>query len=166
MAGLAMAAPADAHTELLQAAPGPGQQVGGTVDFVDLVFLDPVTDASVEVMDESGIIQGGAMDPTATDGRIVRFELDAPLAVTGRYDVRYAVTAADGDRLEATHFFVYEPASPQPQRIGSVPEHEDDQTMLWAAGGAMGVIIVVGAAMLTRNVLLLRRQRAGMARGH
>ncbi|MEL7156548.1 MAG: hypothetical protein AAFN30_08110, partial [Actinomycetota bacterium] len=41
--------PAAAHTDLLQASPGPGQRAGGDVRFIDLVFTEPVTEATVTV---------------------------------------------------------------------------------------------------------------------
>ena len=150
--------PAAAHTELIQGSPGPGQQVGGTVDFVDLAFLDAVSAVTVTVTLD-GVEVPGAM--TADEGRIVHFQFDAPLDAAGRYELSYALTAADGDRIQSGYSFDYEPSSPAPQRIGTPPAHDQgSDTLTLAAAAVLALVAVVGAVLLGRNLLELQRRRA------
>jgi len=65
---------AGAHTDLLQGSPGPAQRVGGTVDFIDLVFVDVVTEATITLEDPSGQVVDGVT--TVSDGQILRYEME------------------------------------------------------------------------------------------
>ena len=113
---------AAAHTDLLQGSPGPAQQAGGTVDFIDLVFFESVSNAIVTLEDPNGILVDGTT--SVADGQIIRFEMP-PLTETGRYIVRYTMDSADGDDTEAAYFFTYLPDGAQPARLGEpdVPDN-------------------------------------------
>ncbi len=151
----AVAPPAAAHTDLLQASPGPGQRAGGEIDFVDLAFLEPVSDATVDVVHDGGTVAGSMV---TTDGSIIRFEFDEPLASAGTYDVSYAMTSADLDATTGRFTFTFEPSAPQAVRIGTVgPEPRN-----WVPVIATGVLIVAlaGAAFLLLGRLEARRRAA------
>jgi methionine-rich copper-binding protein CopC len=153
------AQPAAAHSELLQASPGPAQQVGGTVDFVDLVFMASVSGAVVEVS------QNGTPVPGTTevaDGLIISFALDQPLTTPGRYDVSYTVTAGDQDRGTETYFFTYEPASPQAFRLGQTTE--PDSGLLDRPRTIATIAVVVGLCAVAFGYLIsLERRRSAAA---
>ena len=129
MAGLALvgvvtaliavgARPAWAHTSLLQGSPGPGDRVGGVVDFVDLAFLEPVTEAEITVLLDGEVLAGTT---TVAEGRIIRFELDEPITEPARYDVTWDMISFDGDATVDGYAFVYDPSAPAARRIGTPP---------------------------------------------
>ena len=151
----ALAVPAAAHTELLQASPGPGQRAGGEIDFIDLAFFEPVTDASVEVVHDGESV-GGSM--SVTDGSIVRFDFDEPLSSTGTYEVTYRMTSFDLDLTEAGFSFTFEPDAPQALRLGVV----EPTGRNWVAIIATVVLIssLVGLAFVFLSRLEAKRRLA------
>ncbi len=149
---------ASAHTDLLQGSPGPGQQVGGTVDFVDLVFVDPVANAAVTIEGPDGQELGGTT--VVTDGQIIRYEM-APLTEVGRYVTRYSMISADGDFTESGFFFVYEPSAIEPIRLGDA----DIPSSGWSPV-AIAASVVFGLAMIGLVLVFLaklERDRAAAA---
>lgn len=148
--------PAAAHTDLLQASPGPGQRAGGDVDFVDLAFLEPVSGATVTVIHDGETVPGST---TVTEGSIIRFVFDEPLTSSGSYEVSYAMISYDLDQTTGGFSFTFEPDAPQAQRIGTVePEGRN-----WLQIVATGVLIVAlaGAAFLFLSRLESKRRLAG-----
>jgi methionine-rich copper-binding protein CopC len=106
--------PVGAHTALLQASPGPDETAGGTIDFIDLAFLDPITNAIVTVTFNGEPVAGRTIE---SDGEVVRFELDQPLQAPGRYQVFYEMTSYDGDYTTSGFFFTFAADGPQPERL-------------------------------------------------
>ena len=121
-------APAGAHTTLIQASPPIGQPAGGTIDFVDLAFAEPVTDATITVFLDDIVMPGVT---TVSDGQLIRFELDSPLDTPGQYAVRYELTSFDGDDTDAIYFFAYDPDAIQPPRLGVADPGADDGGRNW-----------------------------------
>ena len=157
---LAGPVPGGAHTDLLQGSPGPAQRVGGTVDFVDLVFLGPVSDAAVEVLDPDGRAVAGEME--VADGQIIRFRME-PLTRPGAHVVNYEMVSGDGDDTAASYSFTYEPDAPPATRIGAAELPEEDGTV----GRLLRIAAVALATALTLVclVLLVRLWRNGAALG-
>lgn len=154
---LMLGAPASAHTDLLRGSPGPAQRAGGTVDFVDLVFLESVTEFDLVLEDPNGDPVDGTL--SSTEGQLFRYQLDEPLSETGRYIVRYTMISADGDDTATGYFFTYEENAPQPLPLGEI-DVPDTGTSLVAIGAAVVFFAcLIGLAMifLTR----LERKRAG-----
>jgi methionine-rich copper-binding protein CopC len=155
--------PIDAHTTLLQASPGRDETVGGTIDFVDLAFFDPVTNATVTVS-LNGVPLPGVT--TVTDGRVIRFELNEPLTTPGRYEVTYQMISFDSDETASGFFFTYDASAPQPTRIGedsliggeepADPVEGEDTAIPWVLIGATVVILVALLAML--GIFVSRRE--------
>ncbi len=158
--GAATARPAVAHTELLQASPGPGQVAGGEIDFVDLAFLEPVSDVTVTVSRSGAEIP--ATVPVA-DGRIIHVELGDPLTEPGRYDVAYELTSADLDRTSGAFFFTYDPAATPARRIGAGPAAPTDRN--WALVVTTIALGAVVLALAGRLALRLARLRSGLPAG-
>ncbi len=155
------AGPAAGHTDLLQGSPGPGQQVGGTVDFVDLAFVGPVTDVRIVVTDPDGRPVPGQM--VVADGQIVRFTME-PLTVPGRHVLEYDMISEDGDPTEGSYFFSYTPEATQPFPLSRVnlpdPPSETGETVRTVA------LVVAVVALLGLCVVLLvtlRRRQAALA---
>ena len=136
--------PASAHTALLEASPAPDQTVGGTIDFVDLAFLEPVSDAVVVLSFNGEPVAG---QTTVPEGMIIRFELDEPLSTPGRYQISYELTSYDSDYTTNGFFFTYATGGPQPARINTVEEQ--------SGGGTSQVIIGATVALLTVLIGLL-----------
>jgi methionine-rich copper-binding protein CopC len=111
--------PAAAHTDLLQASPGPSQQAGDPLQFIDLAFLEPVSDAVVRVTFDGAELPGTML---TDEGTIIRFQLEEPLSQPGRYDVSYEMLSFDLDQTESGFFFTFAPDSPPPLRLGNVTE--------------------------------------------
>lgn len=155
------AGPAGAHTELLQASPGPGQRAGGEIDFVDLVFLEPVSGATVEVSLD-GVVLDGSM--VVTDGSIIRFELAEPLSSPGRYEVTYRMISFDGDETVDSYPFTFEPDAPQALRIGDPVTGEvpgsGGRNWLFLISTAVLIAALAGLAFLFLSRLESRRRRA------
>ena len=148
-----------AHTELLQGSPGPGQRVGGTVDFIDLVFLAPVTDVELTLRGPGGEVKGGEM--VVADGQIIRYRMDDALTTPGRYVVEYQMVSDDGDLTEAGYFFLYDEDAFEPARLGAGDVPDPPLVTLPRALAAAAVVILGSACV----VLLgrVRRTRAALA---
>ncbi|MEM7338936.1 MAG: copper resistance protein CopC [Actinomycetota bacterium] len=140
------ASPSAAHTDLLQASPGVGQRAGGTIEFLDLAFTEPVTEAVVEVTFDGETVPGSML---VDEGIIIRYVFDDALAEPGRYDVRYEMISFDTDFTERDFFFTYDPEAPPPIRLGTVIEERN-----WTPIIASGVFI---ASMLALAFLFLSR---------
>ena len=142
-----LALPAGAHTAMLRASPDRDATAGGSIAFVDLEFLDPVTEASVTVTYNGAPVAGST---TVTDGEVITFSLDQPLAQPGRYQVGYQMISADGDFTTSGFFFTFDPAADQPARIG--PSGSGRFPVAVLALAAAGVIGVAGLlALFTRR---------------
>lgn len=134
-----------AHTDLLQGSPGPGQRVGGTVDFIDLVFLGPVTEVVVEVRGPDGVLIDGEME--VADGQIIRHRMDS-LDDPGRYVVDYQMISEDGDLTNAGYFFVYETGAFEPTRLGRVDLPDESLFTVRNVVGALVVAALAGICFL------------------
>lgn len=149
---------ASAHTDLLQGSPGPGQQVGGTVDFVDLVFVDPVADAVITIEGPDGAEIDGTT--AVADGQIIRYEMP-PLTEVGRYVLRYSMISADGDFTTSGFFFVYDPSAIEPIRLGDADIPESGTSVITVVAGAVFGLCMIGLVMVF--LTKLERSRAAAA---
>ncbi len=159
LASVLWSTPASAHTDLLQASPGPGQQAGGTIDFIDLVFVEPVSEVVLTVVDPNGDEVAGAM--VVSDGHLIRYKIEEPLTTTGRYIVGYTMTSADGDFTEADFHFAYHPDLTQPQRLSpdTVPS-QGRSLVAWVASIGLAVSLLGGVVLVMAR---LERSRAASA---
>ena len=134
--------PVGAHGALIEASPGPDETAGGTIDFVDLAFNEPVSDAVVTVSYNEEPLAGVT---TVTDGEIIRFELNDALELPGRYQVSFELISFDADRTTSAFFFTYAVDAPQPARIGLTDSEglTDGQT-----GGTDRILIGAAAFLL------------------
>lgn len=150
-----------AHTDLLQASPGPSQRVGGTVDFVDLVFLAPVSSVEVEIDGPDGPVPSQVASP---DGQIIHVAFQ-PIETPGSYQVTYRMRSDDGDDTEATFLFTYQPGAPEPARFDAA-DLPDDPSPLTGSRVLVAVLVVglMGLCLvLTRRLLQRRAELAGVA---
>ena len=138
-----LALPAGAHTAMLRASPDRDATAGGSIGFVDLEFLDPVTDATVTVT-YSGLPVAGRT--TVANGEVITFTLDQPLAQPGRYQVNYELISADGDFTTGGYFFTFDPAAGQVERIEPPGSGGFSSTTLALSGAVL--ILVVGLLAL------------------
>lgn len=146
-----------AHTDLLQGSPGPSQTVGGTVDFIDLVFVAPVTDVVVAVRSPDGEVVDGEME--VADGQIIRHRMDA-LTAPGRYVVDYQMISDDGDLTDASYFFVFEQGAFEPSRLGQVDVPDESGFTFRNVIATAAVILLLGACAIL--ALRVRRSRAAL----
>ena len=104
-----IATPAAAHSSLGEASPGPGDLVGGTLDSLELVFLDGVSEPAVTLRAPDGT----DIDTTVSQpsGLEVRAEFDA-LQEPGQYIVDWSLVSADGDDTSAAYSFSFDPNAP------------------------------------------------------
>lgn len=138
---------ASAHTAMLRASPDRNATAGGAVQFVDLEFLDPVTNTAVTVT-YNGVPLAGRV--TEANGKLITFTLDQPLSQPGRYQVNYEMISFDSDFTTGGYFFSFDPLADQPTRIE-----------LSAAGGiSTGTIVasVVGLVLLGGLLALFVRR--------
>lgn len=157
-----LSAPAvSAHTELLQGSPGPTQEAGGTVDFIDLVFVEPVSNVEIRLEDPNGEPVDGVM--VVPDGQVIRYEM-RPLTVAGRYIVRYTMRSSDGDDTDSAYFFVYRPDATQPIRLGDATAAVDPPSSGTATVGAVVAGFVVIGCLIGLLMIFLTRLERGRAR--
>ena len=155
--------PAAAHGKLLQASPGPGQNAGGVVDFIDLAFLEDATDAVVTVTKDGAPVPGTT---TVTSGRIVRFAFNPPITAPGRYDVTFTATWVDQDRVSEAYYFTYDAAAPAPVHIGSVDDLPQPRSS-WSSVKIVATVVLITAmfGLAALYVLQLERRRSRAAAG-
>ncbi|MGH1494019.1 MAG: copper resistance CopC family protein [Acidimicrobiales bacterium] len=152
-----LALPARAHTAMLRASPDRNATAGGSIAFIDLNFLDPVTNASVTVTYNGTPVAGRA---TVADGEVITFTLDQPLTQPGRYQVSYEMTSFDGDFTTGGYFFTFDPAAEQVGRIEFSGSSGFSTTTLALSGA--GLIMIVGLlAVFVRRIDSGRREALG-----
>ena len=135
---------AGAHTALLQGSPGPTQRVGGTVEFLDLVFVDEVSDAVITLEGPDGELIDGST--VVSDGQILRYEMPA-LVEEGRYIVRYDMISADGDETQSGYIFNYEASALEPVRLGDADLPNNNATIVIVVVSIVLALGVVGLAV-------------------
>ena len=88
---------------------------------------------------------------TVTDGEVITFTLDQPLAQPGRYQVNYQMISFDSDFTTGGYFFTFDPAAAQPARIqpsGSASGFP--LTTLELTGAGLAITVVLLALVLRR----------------
>ncbi|MEM9615670.1 MAG: copper resistance protein CopC [Actinomycetota bacterium] len=103
-----LAPPASAHTAMLRASPDRDAVAGGSIAHIDLLFLDPVTEAAVTLTYNGAPVAG---QTTVPDGEVITFTLDQPLTETGRYQVSYEMISFDTDFTTGGFFFTFDPTA-------------------------------------------------------
>lgn len=139
-----LALPTSAHTTMIRASPDRDAIAGGSINFIDLEFLDPVTDASVTVTYNGVPVSGRT---TAAAGEVITFAIDQPLAQPGRYQVNYEMISFDSDFTTGGFFFTFDPAANQMGRIEPSGSGGFSTTMTLALSGA-GLALLVGLLAL------------------
>ncbi len=148
---LASPAPAQAHSGLAAASPGPGAVVGGEITEIQLFYGDIITEISGSVTDPEG--RELDTDFNMLNEIEVTVELAEPLSTPGEYAVRHTVLSIDGDVVEAAYLFTYEPTAPPPQFI-FLPESDEESdggrsVWFWILlGGGSAIIAVLAARLL------------------
>ena len=138
LAMLVLTAPsASAHTAMLRASPDRDAIVGGSIAFLDLEFLDPVTDATVTVTYNGAPVTG---QTTVPDGDVITFTLDQTLTQPGRYQVNYEMISFDGDFTTGGYFFTFDPNAEPTARINPSGSGGVSSTTLVASGAALAVL--------------------------
>lgn len=152
--GAVLVAPAGAHTAMLRASPDRDATAGGAIGFVDLEFLDPVTEASVTVTYNGQPVPG---QTTVADGKVITFTLDQPLTQPGRYQVFYEMVSFDSDFTTGGFFFTFDPAAEQVARIE--PSVSEGLSTTTVALSAIGLIALIGVPALYVWRIDRRRQQ-------
>ncbi|MEM9655870.1 MAG: copper resistance protein CopC [Actinomycetota bacterium] len=138
---VAVGPPAPAHTAMLRASPDRDAVAGGAIAYVDLEFLEPVSEAEVQVT-YNGVPVAGRT--TVSEGELITFALTEPLTQPGRYQVGYQMISFDTDFTTGGYFFTFDPAAGQAGRLElSESGGIFDNTLVLSAGG-----MVVVAALL------------------
>ncbi len=149
-----VAGTAFAHSGLGAASPAPGAIVGGEITEIQLRFASTVADVDGSVTDPDSV----ELASTVTqDGNLrVTITLDEPLSAAGAYTVRHVSTdVADGDRVEASYQFTYDPSAPPPQ-LQVVPDDTGGVPWIWVVFGC-GAVVIAGLGW--RLAQSLRRAR-------
>lgn len=139
------AATASAHTELNEARPGAGQEVGGTIDQIELEFRGPIDDAEIRVFEPDGTEITGS-GHTEVEGALAVQDIET-ITEPGQHQVTYTVLAVDGDLQNGAYVFTYDPdAPPLPSEDGG----GGSTIFLW-------VFVIVSIALLGFGYTRLRR---------
>jgi copper resistance protein C len=154
---IATAAPVGAHTELIEASPGPGAVLEGPPSQVVLVFdhaVQPATDAVVVVAADGSRVSSG--DPIVEPSNVLTTAL-RPLSA-GAFAVSYRVVADDSHVVEGTYQFsvvASAPATTQPDVAPVLSIPTDDAAIAAAPasrqsddGAKLGVLLIVIAAAI------------------
>ncbi|WP_448006407.1 copper resistance CopC family protein [Agromyces bauzanensis] len=170
--GLADAAPASAHDELLASSPEDGQVLDAAPASVELEFSNDIIEmgTAIIVVDAAG--EELAAGEPAIAGRTVTATLPADVA-DGEYQVRWRAVSADGHPIEgtidfgvgagATGEYPAEPTSDEASEHADDAEQADSQDAeetsaasdAWpiVAGVAVGLgVIALVAALIVRTV--------------
>lgn len=162
---------AGAHTGLSSTSPAEGATVGDPLTAVVLTFSGSVRGPDVVVTGPDGAPVGTA--PATADGSSVT----APVAptVSGAHTVTWAVTSADGHRLEGSYGFqVQLPAAPPPATQAPTTEAPVAATPSQAAATrddsgpnllVRVVPVLLGLAVLGGVVWLVRRRQTSGSAG-
>ncbi len=142
-----LAPPASAHTAMLRASPDRDATAGGSIGFIDLEFLDPVTNASVRVTYNGAPMTGRT---TVTAGEVITFTLDQPLTQPGRYQVNYEMISFDSDFTTGGFFFTFDPAADQMARIEPPGSGGFSTTTLALSGAGLTVLVALLALFVWR----------------
>lgn len=134
-----LAPPASAHTAMLRGSPDRNATVGGSINVLDLEFLDPVTNASVTVTYNGAPVAG---QTTVAAGQVITFTFEEALVQPGRYQVSYEMISLDGDFTTDGYFFTFDPAADQPARIE--PSGSGGLPIATITISAAGIIAIVG----------------------
>ena len=155
---IATAAPVAAHTELIEASPGPGAVLEAAPSHVMLVFdnaVQPANDAIVVSASDGSRVSG---DDLIVDPSNVLMVSLRPLAA-GTYAVSYRVVAEDSHVVEGTYQFSVAPSAPAPTQpeitpVSSAPTGDAAPIAVTPAsqkeddGSLFGVLLVVVAAII------------------
>lgn len=137
----ALASAAAAHTSLVDASPGPETTVGGAVHHIDLEFGGNVSGPGVSLRDPNGSRLRGEVSQSFSNR--VSLVLTQPLSVPGRYWVDYAIVSTDGDRVDESFGFDFDPDAAEPLPLAA-PGSGPSQLLLVTAGVALGFAVVGG----------------------
>jgi hypothetical protein len=138
--------------------PGPAAVVGGDIDQFELFFDDIVVAIDGTVTDPNGA-ELAAEWVLDTDIRVL-VKLDEALSEPGEYDVVPIADAVDGDRVEESFSFTFDPAAADPQLVFDSDGESGFPWLLWLVG-ALGValVAVVGRQFLVSMARLRSAQR-------
>jgi hypothetical protein len=106
---LALGARASAHGGLIVGVPGPGQAAGGSIDVVQLFFLEEITAAEVSVTAPDGSEIAGDLEQPTID--LLEYTIPE-LSTEGPYIVNYGVDFVDGTSFESAYQFTYDLSAP------------------------------------------------------
>lgn len=157
---VAVADPASAHTTLFQTSPSPGQTVGGRVDFVDLAFIEVVSQAKVLVTHNGIEVPGTTLNDS---GVVIHFAFAQPLTEPGRYDVTYSGLAGDGHDATEAYSFTYQPSAAPAFHIGQPggpPASPKVAGRSWFRVGAFAVLVAALAGLALMLLLQVQNRRA------
>ena len=139
------APPAAAHTAMLRASPDRDAVAGGSIGHIDLLFLEPVTEAAVTVT-YNGVPMPGVT--TVPDGEVITFALDQPLTEPGRYQVSYEMISFDTDFTTGGFFFTFDPAAGGIARIEQPDSGGGGISSTTLALSGIGLTVLVGVLAL------------------
>ena len=140
----------DAHANLLASSPAAGQSVGGTVDRLQLVFDEPISELVVRVDAPEGV----SVEPTI--GEITEQQYDLtfePLTVEGTYVVRYEFLSLDTDRVELALQFDFDRSAPEALPLSGpilIPR-DSSNWWQWTLVGGLAVVVLALADRLRRR---------------
>lgn len=140
--------PAGAHTEIRESSPGPDAVVGGRVGEIQLAFwsrLLPTGPNEISVAGPDGEAVANAGEPRL--GASILAQPIVPLVVEGTYQVRYLVTAEDGEVVQSQYSFTFDKEAAAPTAVvgaETLPSAKGGGSPIGsvAAFGAMGVFAV------------------------
>ena len=157
--GALTAGPAAAHTDLVAATPGAGDQVALAPDQVVLVFTEEVSPRASQVVVRAP--DGTSVQDTVT---VSADTVTVPVLATGpgEYEVLYRVTSADGHPVLGRYSYeVTGAGSASPEGPGAAGD--DRQTAPTTTASAPPGPWLVSGVVLAAVVLVLHRRRPDMA---
>lgn len=146
---------ASAHTAMLRASPDRDAVAGGSIGFVDLEFLEPVSDVSV-VVSFNGVPVAG--QTTVDAGELITYTLDQPLTQPGRYQVNYEMISFDSDFTTGGFFFTFDPTAEEAVRILEATGEGGLSTTTTLVVSGFGIVLIVGLLALFVARVDSRRQ--------
>lgn len=153
---LAIAGPAQAHTDLQTGRPSAGETVTRPLEAVELVFTGPLVSnqTTIDVTAPSGrTVTAG--EPRAAALNVV--QVLSPLTEAGRYRVAYRVVSIDGHPITGSYTFVVAKSA----TVASDEEEPSSSSPVNPASAGAAAVVVIG---LLAVLAALRRRSAARTR--
>lgn len=151
---LFQSAPAGAHGEMVGSSPAKGETVGGDFDRIDVVFAEPISQASVQVEGPAGLVDG---EMVQSEGLVIAFGLNQKLA-DGQHTVTVTFDSLDQDLTTVDFQFTYLEGAPEPFAVVASTQGTGS-----SLAGRIAIVVLIACSVGLAGLLAWRYKRLSTA---